>query len=101
MVNLRETRPTKKATVTVVKRVAEQLGNTPAVCRKSYIHPRVLASYLDGSLKPTLETLERSVRAPELYAVEGVVLRLLEQCASGGKPATDAADRAVRLVRAA
>jgi DNA topoisomerase IB len=24
--------------------VAEQLGNTPAVCRKSYIHPRALAA---------------------------------------------------------
>jgi hypothetical protein len=28
----------------VVKRVAEQLGNTPAVCRKSYIHLRSLAA---------------------------------------------------------
>ena len=34
----------------VVKEVAAELGNTPAVCRKSYIHPRVLAAYLEGGL---------------------------------------------------
>jgi DNA topoisomerase-1 len=28
--------------VSVIKDVAEQLGNTVAVCRKCYIHPRVL-----------------------------------------------------------
>ncbi len=33
-----------------VTQVAEILGNTPAVCRGSYIHPRVLAGWLDGSL---------------------------------------------------
>ena len=54
-----------------------QLGNTSAVCHKSYIHPRLLACYLDGSLKPTLEMIATSVRAPELYA--GVVMRLLKQ----------------------
>jgi DNA topoisomerase-1 len=31
----------------MVKRVAEALGNTPAVCRKSYIHPAVLKAYED------------------------------------------------------
>src|SRR5262249_45097828 len=33
-----------------VKEVADRLGNTPAVCRKGYIHPRVIESYLDGTL---------------------------------------------------
>jgi DNA topoisomerase-1 len=70
---------TKRAVAAVVKRVAEHLGNTPAVCRKSYIHPRVLSSYLDGSLKPVLETIEQSVRAPELWAVEGFMIQLLEE----------------------
>src|SRR4051812_34060834 len=36
MAALHEPKPTKKGTVTVVKRVAEQLGNAPGVCRKSY-----------------------------------------------------------------
>jgi DNA topoisomerase IB len=33
-----------------VKDVARQLGNTPAVCRASYIHPKVFAGWRDGSL---------------------------------------------------
>jgi DNA topoisomerase I len=33
-----------------IKRVAAQLGNTPAVCRSSYIHPEILNCYIDGSL---------------------------------------------------
>lgn len=69
---------TKRVVALVVKRVAEHLGNTPAVCRKCYIHPRVLSSYLDGSLKPVLAVIAVSVRGPELWAVEGFVMRLLE-----------------------
>ncbi|MCA1713906.1 MAG: DNA topoisomerase IB [Gammaproteobacteria bacterium] len=34
----------------VVKEVAHALGNTPAVCRKSYIDPAVFAGWRDGSL---------------------------------------------------
>jgi DNA topoisomerase-1 len=97
MAALHEPKPTKKGTVLVVKRVAAQLGNTPAVCRKSYIHPRVLASYLDGSLRPTLAMIETSVRQPEMWAVEDVVMRLIEQWHAGGSKATEAADKAVRL----
>ena len=38
----------KKAIIKVVKHVAEELGNTPAVCRSSYIHPAVLKAYESG-----------------------------------------------------
>ena len=34
----------------VVQAVAHELRNTPAVCRKCYIHPAVIESYLDGRL---------------------------------------------------
>jgi DNA topoisomerase-1 len=40
---------TKRAIDAAVKRVAEQLGNTPAVCRSSYIDPRVLDRFRDGA----------------------------------------------------
>jgi DNA topoisomerase I len=33
-----------------IERVARQLGNTKAVCRKCYIHPAVIDAYVDGSL---------------------------------------------------
>lgn len=38
----------KKNIVKAVKKVAEQLGNTPAVCRSSYIHPTIIKSYENG-----------------------------------------------------
>lgn len=34
--------------VRAVKRVAEELGNTPTVCRASYIHPAVISAYEEG-----------------------------------------------------
>ena len=44
----------KKNLVAAVERVAARLGNTPAVCRKCYIHPAVFDGYLDGSLVQAL-----------------------------------------------
>ena len=40
----------KKNIVQAVESVAKELGNTPAICRKCYIHPAVFEGYLDGSL---------------------------------------------------
>jgi DNA topoisomerase-1 len=46
---VRETETEAKSAVTaVVQRVAERLGNTPAVARASYISPAVIAQYIDG-----------------------------------------------------
>jgi DNA topoisomerase I len=33
-----------------IEKVAARLGNTPTICRKCYVHPEVLTSYLDGTL---------------------------------------------------
>jgi DNA topoisomerase I len=38
----------KKNICKAIKKVAEQLGNTPTVCRASYVHPKVLKSYEEG-----------------------------------------------------
>jgi DNA topoisomerase I len=38
----------KRAVTRVCRSVAERLGNTPAVCRASYISPAVIDQYLDG-----------------------------------------------------
>ncbi len=40
----------KKNIKEAIDRVAEQLGNTPAVCRKCYIHPFVLDGYMQKKL---------------------------------------------------
>jgi DNA topoisomerase-1 len=42
----------KRLVSSAIKNVAQDLGNTPAVCRKAYVHPVVLNAYLDGSLDP-------------------------------------------------
>lgn len=38
----------KQNIVSCIKKVAEKLGNTPNVCRNSYIHPKVLENYQKG-----------------------------------------------------
>ena len=45
----------KKAVVAAVESVAKKLGNTPAICRKCYIHPAVFEGYLDGTLAEALK----------------------------------------------
>ena len=59
----------KKNLVAAVEHVAKQLGNTPAICRKCYIHPAVFEGYLDGSL---LEGLK--ARADEVLDGDGAGL---------------------------
>ena len=38
----------KRTSSRAVEAVAKRLGNTPAVCRKCYVHPAVFDAYLDG-----------------------------------------------------
>lgn len=72
----------KKNLVAAVERVAQRLGNTPAVCRKCYIHPAILDSYLTGTaievmLKKTEDALAYGL--PALSGAEGAVLAFLQQ----------------------
>ena len=56
----------KRTIVAVVKNVAERLGNTPAVCRKHYIHPLVLESFMRQRLQilcGSLPSTRNSARA--------------------------------------
>jgi DNA topoisomerase I len=41
-----------------IEKVAGKLGSTPTICRKCYVHPEVLNSYLDGKL--VLELKEKA-----------------------------------------
>jgi DNA topoisomerase-1 len=62
-----------------IRRVADRLGNTPAVCRSSYIDPRVLDRFRDGK---TIElqdlTPDGTVIQRQQASVERRVLRLIE-----------------------
>jgi DNA topoisomerase-1 len=65
----------KRAIVAAITDVAARLGNTPAVCRRCYVHPLVLDAYRDGVLAATAR--RRPARAPGLKSDELMLLSLL------------------------
>ena len=67
----------KRNVVAAIESVAQSLGNTKAVCRKSYIHPALIDAYLEGSLANALR--ERAARAQGLRPDETSVLRILRK----------------------
>lgn len=66
-----------RAVASVVRAVADLLGNTPAVCRSSYIDPRVIDHYLDGCTLSTLREPGSAARQRGRSAQEALVLALL------------------------
>ena len=64
-----------------IQQVARRLGNTPATCRKAYVHPAVVESYLDGALETPPRRRGRppqpSARSVRLRPSESALLRLL------------------------
>jgi DNA topoisomerase-1 len=71
----------RRANVTAaVDLVAERLGNTRTVCRKYYVHPRVIEAYEQGivaSMPPPASTKRRPRRRGQLRRDEIAVLSLL------------------------
>jgi DNA topoisomerase I len=69
----------ERAIRTAIERVAERLGNTPAVCRSSYVDPRLLDRFRDGKTieLPRLGP-EGSLAFPAQARVERQVLELIE-----------------------
>ncbi len=72
----------KKNIVSAIQSVSSKLGNTPSVCRKCYVHPEVIESYLSGAMVETLKTL-RAPKPPRpthaLHDEEYALMHLLEQ----------------------
>jgi DNA topoisomerase-1 len=72
----------KRNITAAIQTVAARLGNTPTICRKSYIHPDVLEGYLEGGLVDGLKAdIERelAVDLKGLAAEEAVVLAFLQR----------------------
>jgi DNA topoisomerase-1 len=71
---------TEKNVVLAIEAVAGMLGNTRTVCRKSYVHPGIVGSYVDGTMVKVLS--RRSRWAPRntagLRVDEVAVLTLLK-----------------------
>lgn len=76
-----ESRDADSIVVRVVDEVAEHLGNTRDVCRKYYIHPRVIERYLKGEVIPATPPLnppKRQRKSAALRRDELAVLRFLD-----------------------
>lgn len=72
----------KKNLVAAIESVASQLGNTPAVCRKFYIHPAIIDLYLEGKLcevlaqpSPRKKKAFRNLRAEEIAVLCALSLK--------------------------
>jgi DNA topoisomerase-1 len=78
-----DTKAAAKRNVTrAIEHVSSHLGNTVAVCRKSYVHPAILDSYLDGSLLEFLKGRVEEALREELDGLSGeeaAVLAFLQQ----------------------
>jgi DNA topoisomerase I len=93
----------KKNVRAAIERVASQLGNTPTICRKCYIHPEVLTCYLEGGLLLEIKDEVESELREELARLrpeEAAVLTLLKarinrdlQRSSGPDPASSRRSR--------
>jgi len=78
----------KKNVVQAIKSVAERLGNTPAVCRKCYVHPAVLESYLAGALRRARNSASAEGNEDAMAAIrreEQSLLKLLRNRMSDGE----------------
>ncbi len=69
----------KRNIVKAVEQVSRNLGNTRAVCRKSYIHPAIIDSYLDGTLHRIMPVQEPrcAVNPHALTTGETTVMKIL------------------------
>jgi DNA topoisomerase-1 len=84
----------KRNVMTTMRLVAAELGNTPAICRASYVHPLVVARYIDDG--ETIQLPRRHVAKGEQYAhsaEERALIRFLDrhfpERRSAARPAAD------------
>ena len=77
-------RACKRCVKEVLEQVADRLGHTVAICRSSYVHPRLLEDFAANRLARTLAPLVRrrlrgrmTLDLTNLRAVEGAVARYL------------------------
>ena len=78
-------RPTAQAANELLAEVARRLGNTVAVCRKSYVHPRLLQAMTEPAAAACAPAVVRAPRKNGLSAAERALMVFL-QPPPGGKP---------------
>lgn len=61
-------RARNKNVVLAIRFVAVELGNTPAIARKSYVHPVIISRYLQNGSTIEVDSPKRSARRPTRFA---------------------------------
>jgi len=88
----------RRNVVAAIRETAGRLGNTPAVARRSYVHPAVLEAYMDGRVGGALvEAAEEQAEPPAEATPEeedAVVDLLRQRLDADAKRATDRRRRA-------
>lgn len=76
--------PVKKTSLETLDFVAKKLGNTRTVCKKYYVHPKLLSNYEEGKLEKYLSRLRNAKRfnGKQQNAVEKIILDFIrKECA--------------------
>jgi DNA topoisomerase I len=60
----------KRNVALAMRLVGAELGNTPAICRKSYVHPLIIAKYLDDGETIALVRPRRTTGSPTSHSTE-------------------------------
>ncbi len=71
----------KRIVTQAMKNVSHQLGNTPAICRKCYVHPHVVEAFIEGSLRECFPKKEGLSDDELLSCAEDKLIRLLKRVA--------------------
>ena len=88
----------KRCVAATAREVADTLGNTAAVCRKSYINPVVFTAWRDGLLHRHIPQSALSPKQLEKLALK--LLRAQERCAAKAKKASKRTSRVISRKRA-
>jgi DNA topoisomerase I len=69
----------KKNIVMAIEAASKKLGNTPTICRKCYVHPLIIESYMAGAMFDLLEAnVEDDYDEAALNYVESYIIKLLQ-----------------------
>jgi len=80
--------------------VAQRLGNTPAVCRKAYVHPAVIETYTRLRRLPARRSGNgKPERAGKLSRAERFALRFVERWERNGQSLAEALDSSVKAAK--
>jgi DNA topoisomerase-1 len=67
-------RARRKQVVEAIRNAAAKLENTPAICRKSYVHPAVVTAFESGALKEFADAVKRARSDKPVQEAVGALL---------------------------